>query len=166
MHKIIYIYFIPALFLVSCGSGGGKTVTRINDSTIQKKLTISFHIDDSAIKISDQFQLYFTKGADTIKPILKGNQLIIPAIPEDTGYSVTFLFQGNSLTFGGITKRMIFPGQNMEWRFGIENRPFKQGRGLISAADIQNDSTTHQLDYLQFDPQEYGDGIQFVKKVY
>jgi hypothetical protein len=60
---------------------------------------------------------------------------------------------------------MIFPDQNITWKFGVENRPFSDSMGLLKESEYRTDKKTRQLQYLQFDLMEYGDGIQFVNKI-
>lgn len=52
----------------------------------------------------------------------------------------------------------------MDWIIGIDNIPFNKSLGLLDLKEYDL-SSYQKLEYLQFDPQEYGDGIQLVNKL-
>jgi hypothetical protein len=102
---------------------------------------------------------------DTLPISVKGNELVLTKLKKDTGYTIIFRFKGITLSFNSITRKMIIPDQNVTWKFGIDNPPFNDLLGLISNEEYKNNKNIKQLQYLQFDPMDYGDGIQFVKKI-
>lgn len=155
-----------ALFLLnSCSSQPKKPVAETNSNENNKKLSINFTVDDSIILLHDDFIVFLVNEKDTLHLLSKNNELILPVLEKDTGYSVTFKYNDYSLSFKGITKRMIFPGQDVEWKFGINNRPFNKLTGLLSDKEYKSDTNTKELQYLQFNLLEQGDGIQFVNKI-
>jgi len=63
-----------------------------------------------------------------------------------------------------LLRKTLYPDQDIHWKFGIQNRPFTHALGLLSQKELDTDTVTKQLVYLQFDLQEHGDGIQIVQK--
>ncbi len=162
----IKLYIITSLifFFISC-SGQIKEKISGSSDTINKSITIAFMIDETRIDINNNFSLFFANGSDTLHAGIRGTKLVLPNLEKDTEYTVIFKYKYFNLSFNKILKRTILPDQNMEWLFGIENRPFNDSLGLLSYQDFKTDKKTRQLQYFQFRPQEYGDGIQFVKKI-
>lgn len=130
----------------------------------EKKIKISFFIDDSTQQISDQFKVDFISGIDTLHGTVEKNYLILPLPLNDTSYDVAFSWSQHFLLFRNVAKSMIIPDQDIEWRFGIDNRPFNNLRGLLPYDEFLSDTVTKRLIYFQFDPMEYGTGVQFVQK--
>ncbi len=164
--QVIFSIVIWVLFLLnSCSSQPKKPITENSNNEGKKKLLISFNIDDSTFLLHDDFTVFFINEKDTLHVSSKNNELNLPVLEKETGYSVAFKYKLYSLYFKGITKQMIFPGQDVEWRFGIDNRPFNKLTGLLSDEDYKIDTETRELQYLQFNLLEQGDGIQFVNKI-
>ena len=130
----------------------------------EKRILISFTIDDSVQNITDSFRIDFISGVDTLSGMADKNFLNLPGIEKDTTYEVVFNYATYSLSFKEVTKQMIVPEQNIEWKFGIDNRPFNNLLGLLPYEEFKTDTTTKQLIYFQFSPMESGTGIQFVQK--
>ena len=166
---MLYKIFISTFFigLISCSNQSENKVSdkpqAMKDDS--KKLIASFTIDDNAINIQDKFSIILINNGDSLNTSIKGNQITIPSLTRDTGYTVVFKYNNYILPFHGLTKQMLFSGQDMEWKFGIDNRPFNHSLGLLSEGEFNTDKTTKQLQYLQFSPMERGDGIQFVNKI-
>jgi hypothetical protein len=130
-----------------------------------KKLLVSFVIDDSSINISNQFKMFFINEKDTLRIGVEGNRLILPNLEKDTGYTIVFMFKHYVLSFNRMTKKLITPDQDITWKFGIDNPPFNDLLGLISNEEYKTNKKIKQIQYFQFDLMEYGDGIQFVHKI-
>lgn len=165
--KAILSIGVWALFLInSCSNQSPNPVTENNNSNeAKKKILISFIEDDSTVTLHDDFTVFFVKVRDTLHLSSINNELTLPMLKNDTGYSVLFKYMGYNLYFKGLTKQMILPGQDVEWKFGVDNRPFNKLTGLLSDEEYTNDIKTKQLQYLQFNLLEQGDGIQFVNKI-
>ena len=164
--KAIIIYLLPVWFslIVACTSQSPKNESvqkKINTKTI----TVNFIIDDSTVNISNDFRLLFVNTGDTQAAIINGNKLELPILNKDTGYTICFVYKNYSLSFSNFTKKMILPDQDIEWNIGIDNKIVNNLRGLLSAEEFKNKKKFKQLQYFQFNPIEYGDGIQFVKKI-
>ncbi|MBN8876906.1 MAG: hypothetical protein J0I32_05120 [Sphingobacteriales bacterium] len=155
---------ILTILLIGCHGTANQAPTAdgISDS---KKITVSFTIDDSLINIKDKFQVAISNGNTSEKAIVKGNEISLPELKTDTGYTIIFKYADVSLSFKRVTKKMIVTSQDMEWKFGIDNRPFNNLLGLLSTQEFNTDKKTRQLQYLTFDPQEHGDGISAVNKI-
>jgi hypothetical protein len=93
------------------------------------------------------------------------NYVELPTLSKDSGYSIRFEFEKYKLTFDNFTKKLITPKQNIEWKFGIDNRPFNNTLGLLPYNEFKADTTTKALHYLKYNLLEEGDGVQFVKKI-
>ena len=139
-----------------------KTVEKKQNN---KKLFVSFTLDDSLIVLNNNFTVLFINGRDTIQPKITKNELTVSNIKTNTNYKVIFKYKKYDFEFKGITKQMIFPNQDVEWKFGIDNRPFNRLTGLLSDKEYNNDKEIMQIQYLQFNLLEQGDGIQFVNKI-
>lgn len=148
------IYFGVIIFNIFCNPSKKE----------EKSIQINFAIDDSIQNIENNFNVDFFDGYDTLKSAVRNNYLVLPVINRDTTYEVIFTFSQYTLSFKGITKKMIVPEQNIEWRFGVDNKPFNNLLGLLPYGESISDTTTKQLIYFQFLPMEYGTGIQFVQK--
>ena len=156
------------LFILSGCSGQEKKQPVSESIASNKKLLVSFTLNDSTININDRFNLWFANGIDTLHASIKGNELILPDFREkkDTGYTVGFECSGYKLYFSRITRRMIFPGQDVEWKFGIQNKALTNNyRGLLSEQEYKSGKKYKEIQFLQFNPLEEGDGVQFVNKI-
>lgn len=165
----IPLFFLLLIALTGCNEqtqnkGISSTHTTKDDST-RKKLTASFAVDDSVMDIKNHFSIQLLNAKDTINPSINGTEIIFPELTRDTGYTVVFHYNNYNFSFHGLTKAMLVTGQDMEWKFGIDNRPFNHSLGLLREEEFKSDKTTNQLQFLQFNPLEFGDGIQFVNKI-
>jgi hypothetical protein len=149
MLSILLVMGMSLSGLLSCGE-------------LQKNIKVSFKVDDDVKPISDSFKIYLTHGIDTIKAAVNKETTFIPDL-KDSIYTLVFEYKDEKLVFDSMHRNQILPEVKVGWNFGIENRPFSQVRGLLSADEYQTDTVTKQLYYLQFDP-EGMDGIQIVKK--
>jgi hypothetical protein len=136
-----------------------------NEKPVQKnyKLQVDFQLDDSIIPNNSNFKILFVNRTDTLSAKISNENVLLPVL-KDSVYEVLFLYERFKLSFKEVRKETILIDQNMKWKFGIKNRPFNITDGLLSAKDYNGDTTTRQLIYWQFDPQEHGDGIQIVQK--
>lgn len=158
------IYLFPVFICLGFACFG-----QINQKAIveknSNKIIVSFVKDDRSINIADKFKLVIKNGNETFKIGIKGNQLILPHLDKDTGYTVIFMYKNVNLVFNRIFKKMLLADQDVTWRFGIDNRPFNDLLGLISNEEYEKNTSIKQIQYLQLDPMEDGDGIQFVHKI-
>lgn len=136
-----------------------------NELKNDKIILVSFKINDEEIIIKDAFDIFFIDNKDTVKSIVKGNEILVLDLQPNKEYSIIFIYEKYKLSFSKITYNMIFPQQNLELDFGIEYPPFVQTRGLLTAKEYEDKVQYNQLQYLQFDVLEYGNGIQFVNKI-
>jgi hypothetical protein len=132
-----------------------------------KKILVAFFIDGKQVKIRNHFKLIFVNEKDTFPTAIKGIQAIPQNIEKDTGYRVIFLYKKYVLSFDRITKRMISADQDITWDFGTDNYPFHQNLDILTSENYKSaiEKKVKQIQYLRFDLMEYGDGIQFVKKI-
>lgn len=155
---------ITTLFLSFCCNGqvDGEKSTSVSG----KKLYVVFFIGAKEINIHNRFKILFLNEKDTINVEVKGNQLVLPSLEKDTGYKIVFIYKKFLLSFNGFTRKMIIPDQDITWKFGVDNRPFNESLDILSPAGYKALSLKiKQLQYFQFLLMEYGDGIQFVKKI-
>ncbi len=164
MNWFQILFFSLILFLSSCEEKKLKELSPISTKH-QKRIKISFSIDDSLINQDNQYTIFISNGSDTLQTsIIYDNEIKLPAINHDSGYAIIFKYKQYEIAFDGLTRRMIIPQQDIEWRFGIDNRPFSRMSGLISPVE-EKDTTIKQIFYFKLDPMEEGDGIQFIKKI-
>ena len=122
-------------------------------------------VDEIFIKLKDDFKVYIINGNEMLNCPSKNNYIDLPTLANDRGYSIAFEYGKYKLTFDNFTKKLITPTQNIEWKFGIDNRPFNNTLGLLPYNEFKTDTTTKELHYLKYNLLEEGDGIQFVKKI-
>ena len=130
-----------------------------------KRIFISFEINHNPVKIDNRFKMLFINDKDTQTIKTVGHQRILPSIGKDTGYTIIFIFKRLVLSFAGITRKMIFSDQDVNWIFGIETPPFNKTRGILSYEEYETNKKLKQIQYLQFDLMEHGDGREFVHKI-
>jgi hypothetical protein len=132
-----------------------------------KKILVSFFLDGKQVRIRNNFKLIFVNEKDTFTCHIKGIQAAPPDIIRDTEYTVIFSYKNYVLSFDKISKRMISADQDITWDFGIDKYPFHQNLDLLSSEDYKAaiETRVKQIQYLQLNLMEYGDGIQFVNKV-
>ena len=165
MRIIFIIGLCGSILYHGCSSHSSSSNTSNNSQGANKSLKVSFAIDDSIVVLHDDFTITFVNNHDTMRVYSKNNELVLPALNKEMGYSVLFEYKNYDLTFKGITKKMIFPEQDVEWKFGVDSRPFNNLTGLLTYEEYKRDSLTRKLEYLQFNFLEQGDGIQFVNKI-
>ena len=151
---ILIKFLLITIFSFSC-----------NEKPIQQnyKLRVDFQLDDSIITNNSNFKILFVNKTDSLLAKVSSENVLLPLM-KDSIYEVIFLYKNFELSFKGVHKETVLIDQNMKWKFGIKNRPFNITDGLLSTKDFNSDTTTKQLIYWQFDPQEHGDGIQIVQK--
>mgnify|MGYP003440025937 FL=1 len=152
---LIILFSIQAML---CNSDYSRSIE-------QKTIRISFTIDDSITNVANKFDVRFINGNDTLMGMTDSIFLRLPDLEKDSIYDVSFSYESYRLYFKDMPRTMIIPEQEIEWKFGIDNRPFNNLLGLLPYHEYQNDTTTKKLIYLQFNPFEFGDGIQLVQKV-
>ncbi|PDS22684.1 hypothetical protein [Flavobacterium branchiophilum] len=148
------------------------SITSCNETKINNKVNnnhtflipIKYVIDDRVVKLDDNFNFLITNGSDTIKIKHKNNILEIPKLDKKDDSKVIFQYKKSKIFFGQLSNRMLNPNQKMDWIIGIDNIPFNKSLGLLDLKEYDL-SSYQKLEYLQFDPQEYGDGIQLVNKL-
>jgi len=151
------------LFVNACSCQSRTKAVENNQNN--KKLFVSFTLDDSLIVLNNNFTVLFINELDTIRPKITRNELSVSNIKVNREYQVIFRYKEYNFGFNGITKQMIFLNQDVEWKFGIDNRPFNRLIGVLSDKEYKNDKEIMQVQYLQFNLLEQGDGIQFVNKI-
>lgn len=132
-----------------------------------KKILVTFFSDGKKVRIDNNFKLFFVNGGDTFRCKIKGIRAIPPEITRDSGYAVFFSYKNYVLTFEKLSRRMISADQDITWVFGIDNYPFHQSLDLLSSEKYKDaiETKVRQIQYLIFNLMEYGDGIQFIKKI-
>lgn len=150
--------------LSSCILFGCNCINK--NASEQKPIHISFVVDGKPQNISNTFKIYFVAKKDTLEGISNGNLLKLPKLSNDTVFDVIFKLKQYSLNFGQLSKQAIISNQEIEWRFGIDNKPFDRTSSILSDNEYNINATAKQLIYLQMDPMESGDGIQLTKWVY
>ena len=151
------------LFAIVC-SCQSRTKT-VEEKQNNKKLFVSFTLDDSLIVLNNNFTVSFINDRDTIQTKITKNELSVSNFKTNAVYKVIFKYKKYDLEFKGVSTQMIFPNQDVEWKFGIDNRPFNRLKGVLSDKEYNDDKEILQIQYLQFNMLEQGDGIQFVNKI-
>ncbi len=169
MVKTLYkIGLLSTILPLLCCSGQPKEDNNKNDALGReegKKIAVSFMIDETSIYLKDDFRIHIVNDAEVLDCSSKNNYIELPGLNKDTGYSIIFEYGKYKLTFDNLTKKIITPKQDIEWKFGIDNRPFNNILGLLPYDELTSDSTTKELHYLKYNLLEEGDGVQFVRKI-
>ena len=147
MKKILII--IVCLFLINCSKDKSKTFPII----------ISYSINDSNIDIKNNFTISVIKEKDTLIFYPKDQIINFEKLNEFNNYIIIFKHNKRSIVFDNFSNKMLNPSQKMEWKFGIENQPFNVENKILSTEEY-NDKTIKELEYIQFNPLEFGDGIE------
>lgn len=158
--KISIIISIIIFSITSCNET--KINNKINNNRIFL-IPIKYVIDDKVLKLDDNFNFLVINNSDTIKIKHKNNILEIPELDKRDNYKVLFQYKKDKIVFSQLSDKMINPNQKMDWIIGIDNMPFNKSLGLLDLKEYDA-SNYKKLEYLQFDLQEYGDGIQLVNK--
>ena len=155
---------ILALLILYAHTGLSQ-LTNSSQGTSSKTRFVSFVVDGKKKKIDNNFRFIIVHNNDTTLAKVKGNTLIVPDLDDRLDYTVIFKYKGFSLSFNDVSKKMLFPGQDYNWEFGVDNRPFDESLDLMTSGEYVADKTSRQLQYLRLDPIEFGDGIRFVNKI-
>jgi hypothetical protein len=158
MKNLKYCVLFFSLFLISCEKK--NTAKR----QVEKyKIKVNFSIDDIKKDIDNNFVIYLVSGSDTL--VIKPHNKVFIDIPDvNNQYELIFKNENNLLKFPNVPSKTIIPQQDFEWNFGIDKKPFNKYLGLMNEAEYETDKKTTEIFFLQFDPQNYGDGIQLVEK--
>src|SRR5580692_7829082 len=117
------LYFVLELLSIGCNN---------RTSTAQSKyIKVSFSIDKKSIDIAGNYKLFLVKGPDTLYAAINSNNIELPKMNDST-YEVVFKYGQYILSFQNIARRTLLSDQNMQWKFGIQNRPFDLESGLLS----------------------------------
>ena len=149
MKKALIV--ILSLFLINCSK---------NDSE-SYPIIISYCINGSNIDIKNNFTIAVIKENDTFNFYPKEQIINFKKFNAFDNYKIIFKHNEKSIVFNDISNKMINPSQKMEWKFGIENQPFNTDNRILSTEEY-NDKTIKKFEYLQFNPLEFGDGIEKV----
>lgn len=158
--KFLALVSIIIFSITSCD--GTKISKKINSKRIFL-IPIKYIIDDNYVKLDDKFSFLVIEGSDTLKIKHKNNILEIPEFQKKSDYQVLFQYKKCNIIFSQLSDKMLNPSQKTDWIIGIDNKPFNKSLGLLDLKEYEV-SNYKRLEYLQFDPQEYGDGIQLVNK--
>lgn len=145
------IFYFTLFFLVSCSK----------DNQEKYPIKISYQIDDKEVQLNDNFIISVVREKDTFNFYPKQKKVSLYKFDEFDKYEVNFIYDKKILNFKDVSNKMLNPSQQMEWKFGIENKPFKIEDGLLSTEEF-SDETIKQVEYMQFNPLEFGDGIEKV----
>jgi hypothetical protein len=147
MKKILII--LTSLFLINCSKDKSKIYP----------VMISYSINGSNIDIKNNFSISVIKEKDTLIFYPKDQIINFKKLNKFNNYIVIFKHNKRSIIFDNFSNKMLNPSQKMEWKFGIENQPFKEENKILSSEEY-NDKTIKKFEYLQFNPLEFGDGIE------
>jgi len=129
----------------------------------QSRVTIKFIIDDSVQRLDNTYRVFLLNNRDTLYTKTKADTVYLPEVQDNKKYDVLFMFQARQLLFKGISGFNILPDQKMLWEIGIDNKPFNYLHGLLLNEEYVR-GLYSKIEYLRFNPQERGDGIQIVNK--
>jgi hypothetical protein len=118
-------------------------------------MTVEFIRNGKQKKLDDNFKVYFLFGDSThmvvVKPKINGNQFDMPPLPQNEGF-ILFEYRNRVYNLG---KRGIKMNQKMKWVFGFDKKPYSREYHQ----EVVNEKATKGIFYLEFHPQEYGDGV-------
>jgi len=156
MKASIFLLFLITII-------GGCTQRQKENDNEQKELTIKFLIDDTVQRIGNTYRISMVNERDTSFVKTRDDSIYLPRIENSKKYDVLFSFGKYKLSFKGLSGSDIVPKQKMLWEIGIDNKPFNYLEGFLSREEYERNSY-HKVEYLRFNPQEHGDGIQIVNK--
>jgi len=132
-----------------------------------KSIRLSFYVDGVLHPLTPKDKLYLVSKSDTINGWWnEQNQINFSSEPTQLQYDLVFVKEKDTLLFEKTDLQLLKPGQDFEWWFGIDNKPFDRELGLLTIQEYAKDTLLRKLNYWQLLPQEEGDGIQIAKKVY
>ncbi|SHL84108.1 hypothetical protein SAMN05444360_1051 [Chryseobacterium carnipullorum] len=157
--------FFLALISIIFFSSTSCNKTKINkiNSNHNFFIPIKYVIDGKMVKLDDDFDFLIIENSDTIKIKHTNNILEIPEFFKKEDYKVLFRCKEDNIVFDKLSNKMLNPNQKTNWIIGVDNKPFDKLLGLMDVKEYDK-SNYKKIEYLQFDPQEYGDGIQLVNK--
>ncbi len=139
---------------------------KLNATGNDDSVVVALIVDGKKLKIDNSFSFTLVHNKDTIKIGVIDHRLIPPSeLPDSIDYSVIFKYKKYSLFFNRISRKMLFPGQNYLFEFGIDNRPFDESLDLLKIEQYENDKTIRQLQYLRLAPLDFGDGLRYINKI-
>ncbi len=160
MRTYYKLLILILLICVSCKEKPQKLIT----STNTKKVSVSLIIDDKKVKLST-YKLYCINNQDTLDFLKDNNNyLIIPTnLEKNKEYEFIFQYKNTTIKFDKIIGKTVVPNQNIEWLFGIDNKPFNKSLALLTEEEYGSKSI-NRVYYWQFNLLEFGDGVIFVRK--
>jgi hypothetical protein len=158
-----YLLIVIASFLfISCKSQVVK-----NDSV--SKIKVEFVVNDSLCLIDSAFSITIKKSNDSVlySSNMTSDSLFIPdSVWGAADYlKVAVNYKSYLLSFDTVSSKMTKPTEGMEWKFGVEKRPFLTVGSVIHPNMIKNDTDLKAIYFWKLRPYE-GHGRQIIKKVY
>ncbi len=147
--KLLPSFLISILFLSPC------------DTFAQEKviITITFFKEGKPVEINNNFHIYiFTEDSllkKTYLPKIQDNQFTLPQFNKEQKGIILFVYKNHCIAFDQVN---LYHNQNMKWEFGIDNRPFHPDNHAGTSKD--EIKKIKQINYLKFNPLEYGDGTR------
>lgn len=87
--------------------------------------------------------------------------LKIPDIPDSIKYlNVIFKYQDLEMEFKKIETNLLFQNQKLGWNFILDLPPYEYKDEIIESKNLK------AIHILQFDPHEFGQGIEIVNPIY
>lgn len=155
---VLRILLCSTVVLSSCKMRGQK------DSNTKKKVVVSFEKESKLVNEKcNNFSISLSSEDGSYKHQLSldGCHLRIPKIPDSHKYlNVIFKYQELEMKFEKIETNLLFQDQKLGWNFILDLPPYEykdetiESKGLIA------------IHILQFDPHEFGQGIEIVNPIY
>lgn len=120
-----------------------------------QEMTVEFIKNGKQKELKDDFKIYFLTGDSTYmvitKPKINGNSFIMPPMNVEEAY---ILFEYGNCVYNLGKENVIFK-QKMKWSFGFDTKPYDREYHQ----EAINRKSAEGVFYLEFHPQEYGDGV-------
>lgn len=118
-------------------------------------MTVGFIKNGRQKKLDNNFKIYFLNGDSTYKEITKpkinGSSFFMPQMKENEAY---ILFEYGNYVYNLGKVNVVF-NQRMKWYFGFDTKPYDREY----FQETINRESAEGVFYLEFHPQEYGDGV-------
>jgi len=158
----LFLSLVASVLLVSCKS-------QVENYGGLNKIKVDFIINDSSCIIDSSFEIIFKNLNDSILCSNKAveDSVLIPDSLWDAAnyFKVSIKYNSFLLPFDSVSSILAKPSKGMDWKFGVEKKPFLVVGSIIHPDMTKNDTNLMEIYYWKFRPYN-GHGRQIIKKVY
>lgn len=158
----LFLGLVASVLFVSCKS-------QVANNSVLKKIKVGFIVNDSSCVIDSSFEIIVKKTNDSIlyRDNAVGDSVLIPDSLWDAAdyFNVDIKYDSFFLSFDSVNAVLAKPSKGMDWKFGIEKKPFLIVGGIVHPDMIKNDPDLKAIHFWKLRPYE-GHGRQIIRKIY